>query len=209
MLGGTFDPVHRGHLALALAAREFLGLEQLRLVPARVPPHRATPGANDRQRLSMLQLAVQGCDGLLIDDMELVRSGPSYSLLSVLQLRQRFPGHLPVLVLGWDSFASLPGWHQWQELAGLTAFLVYHRAGHQPELPQQLGKLLQPAEFPQQAGQYCSLQANLPRVSASQVRQCVQRGEPVEGLVPTEVGQFIESEGLYQQLQPQSMQEDI
>lgn len=209
MLGGTFDPVHCGHLALARSARSFLQLEQLLLVPAKLPPHRDTPHATEQQRLQMLQLAVADEQGLVVDDMELRRQGPSYSLLSVLQLQERLPATLPLLVLGWDSFVSLSSWHRWQELVSRSAFLVFARAGHQQELPAVLAGSLQPAEFPGRPGQYCCRRDPLPDVSSTAVRQRLASNQPVDTMLPPAVVEYIHAEGLYGVHGPALNQEDI
>ena len=134
-IGGTFDPVHFGHLRVALEVREFLGLDRLRLLPCREPVHRSVQGAPPQARRMMLELAVRNEPSLLVDPRELDRSGPSYMYDTLLSIQAEFPGQSLVLVLGMDAFAGLDRWYRWNELPGLTHFLVLHRPGYEPQVP--------------------------------------------------------------------------
>ncbi len=127
ILGGTFDPVHVGHLRAALEIRDALGLAQVHLVPAQIPPHRSQPVASAAQRLAMLRLAVRGVAGLAVDDRELQRAGPSYTVDTLTDLRAQL-GRRPIcLLLGDDAFRGLPGWHCWQTLFELAHLVVMQR----------------------------------------------------------------------------------
>ena len=129
LLGGTFDPVHYGHLRFADDVRRALGLSEVRLVPAADPPHRAGPSASAIDRLAMLRLGVDAFSGLVVDDRELRRGGKSYTVLTLAELRHEFP-HTPLLLLlGADAFRGLPAWHRWRELFDLAHIVVVERPG--------------------------------------------------------------------------------
>ncbi len=127
--GGTFDPIHYGHLRTALEVKEVLQLDQLRLVPSCRPPHRDSPAANAGQRLQMLRLAIAEEPGLLADARELERSGPSYMVDTLQSLHDEIEGCSLLLIIGSDAFRTLNGWYQWQQLFDLAHVLVMHRPG--------------------------------------------------------------------------------
>jgi nicotinate-nucleotide adenylyltransferase len=129
LLGGTFDPVHYGHLRFADDVRRALGMSEVRLVPAGDPPHRGSPSASAADRLAMLQLAVMEFPGLVVDDRELRRAGKSYSVLTLTELRREFPDSPLLLLLGADAFRGLPWWHKWGELFNLAHLVVVERPG--------------------------------------------------------------------------------
>ena len=120
-MGGTFDPVHNGHLQTAREAAAQLGVDKVLLLPSRQPPHRASPGRLPEQRLAMLKLAVAGDARLTIDDRELHRAGPSFTVDTLESLRKEVGCDLSVsMMLGLDAFALLPSWHRWQDVLQLV-----------------------------------------------------------------------------------------
>lgn len=129
LLGGTFDPVHYGHLRFADDVRRALGLSEVRLVPAADPPHRAGPSASAADRQAMLRLGAAEFPGLVVDDRELRRGGKSYTVLTLSELRNEFPDTPLLLLLGADAFRGLPGWHRWRELFDLAHIVVVERPG--------------------------------------------------------------------------------
>lgn len=138
ILGGTFDPIHNGHLRVAWEASEFLDAE-VRLLPANVPPHRDPPVADAARRAALVRAALGGQDRLVPDLRELQREGPSYTVDTLLELRAEMGAERPlVLLVGADAFAGLPGWHRWRELFDLAHIGVLTRPGHDRPLPTEL-----------------------------------------------------------------------
>ncbi len=129
ILGGTFDPVHYGHLELARELRAALPLSPVCLLPAGDPPHRAAPSASAADRLAMLRLAVAGYPGLEVDAREIERPGPSYTVPTLEALRKEDVARPLALIVGADAFLGLPAWHRWRELFGLAHVVVVARPG--------------------------------------------------------------------------------
>ncbi|MDN5863236.1 MAG: nicotinate-nucleotide adenylyltransferase [Salinisphaera sp.] len=135
ILGGTFDPVHNGHLRLAVELVQNLGLRELRLVPSARPPHRDSPGASPGQRAKWLRVAISGQPQLRLDDCELLRDGPSYTVDTLASLRADLPDTPLCLVMGRDVFAQLPQWDRWHRLFAFAHIVLVERPGVNPPLP--------------------------------------------------------------------------
>ena len=129
LLGGTFDPVHWGHLHIASETAAALKLQDVRLIPSKAPVHRVAPGATGEQRLAMLRLAVADTPGLAVDDRELTRDTPSYTALTLASLRAEFPLRPLLWLIGIDAFMHINHWHQWPRLFDLAHFVVLNRPG--------------------------------------------------------------------------------
>lgn len=206
LYGGTFDPVHLGHLAIARAARDALG-SVVHLMPAADPPHRAPPGASARQRADMLALALEGEPGLALDLRELGREGPSYTVDTLRDLRASLGPDAPVaLLVGADSLLGLPGWHEWQALFGLAHLVVAERPGSAVDqaLPAVLETALAGrwAHAPSAldaspAGRVLRLRQPLHPGSATEVRARIARGGDWQVLVPPAVAGYIARHRLY------------
>lgn len=207
LYGGTFDPVHDGHLAIARAARDTLQAE-IRLMPAADPPHRPPPGAGATDRAAMLELAVAGEAGLRVDLRELRRDLPSRSVDTLRELRREIGDERPVaLLLGADSFAGLPGWKEWRALPGLAHFVVASRAGSplehdrlDPALAEAIeGRVVDdPAALrAAPAGAVMYLRQPLHPQSATAIRAAIVAGGAWRDLVPAAVAAYIERHGLY------------
>ena len=206
LYGGTFDPVHNGHLAIACAARDALGCV-VRLMPAADPPHRAAPGAGAAQRARMLDLAVAGIEGLLVDRRELARQGPSYTIDTLRELRAELGPVAPLaLLVGADSFIGLPTWRDWRMLFQYTHFVVARRPGSplDADLPGELaavaegrwaGSVGEQGQGP--AGRLILLDEPVHPESASEIRRRIAGQGEWEALVPPQVAEFIRSQGLY------------
>ena len=129
LLGGTFDPVHWGHLRIASETAAALKLPEVRLIPSQAPVHRASPGATGGQRLAMLRLAVADAPGLSVDDRELTRDTPSYTALTLESLRTEFPLRPLIWLIGVDAFVHINTWYEWPRLFELAHFVVLNRPG--------------------------------------------------------------------------------
>ena len=142
IFGGTFDPIHFGHLRTAFELLHVLRLGEMRFVPAGDPPHRDTPRADAQLRLEFVREATGDQPGFLVDEREVRRQGPSYTVLTLTELRAEFPQRPLCLCLGMDAFLGLPQWHRWQELIGLAHIVVAHRPGTLAPQDGALGKML-------------------------------------------------------------------
>ena len=129
LLGGTFDPVHFGHLRIASETAAALKLPDVRLIPSKTPVHRAQPGASEAARLAMLNLAVANVPGLSVDDRELKRDTPSYTALTLESLRAEFPQRPLIWLIGIDAFMHINHWYEWPRLFDLAHFVVLNRPG--------------------------------------------------------------------------------
>jgi len=207
--GGTFDPFHNGHLRMAVEVRESLGLPVLFLIPSARPPHKPhLPVSPAPHRLAMTQAAVAGVEGLEVLDLELRREGPSYSLLTVLEVRAAHPGSDVLFLIGTDAFSEIATWHRYRELLDACDFLLLPRPGTPQETAIPPGVLLEPE------GNHCySLPGRSYRlpggrkvlcpvlpvldISSRSVRDKVKRGKSLRGLVAPEVERYIADHGLY------------
>jgi nicotinate-nucleotide adenylyltransferase len=204
ILGGTFDPIHIGHLRGAIEVAELLGLDELRLIPSARPPHRSTPTVSAQQRLAMVELAVAGVLPLLADGRELQRLQPSYSIDTLESLRRELaPDDQLFLLLGWDAFAGLPSWHRWQQLLNHCHLLVLQRPDVDRLLAPELQALLAAQQVENAAalsgpsGQIVLIQQAPLAVSASHIRQLLGSGKSARFLVPDAVLAYIHAHGLY------------
>lgn len=129
LLGGTFDPVHNAHCRIGLEVAQQLDLDELRFIPCRQPPHRPMPVASAGQRLKMLQLAIAGQSGFVIDERELHRDGPSYMVDTLLAIRAEEKDTSLCLILGSDAFVELMGWNRWKQIIELAHIVIVYRPG--------------------------------------------------------------------------------
>ena len=204
VLGGTFDPVHIGHLRGAIEVVEALALEELRLVPNFRPPHRESPSVAAEHRLAMVRLAVDGLAPIAVDDRELGRDKPSYTLDTLQSLRSELAAEDQLLLLlGWDAFCGLPSWHRWEELLQHCHIVVLQRPDADVEPPQALRDLVaarsvsDPQALQGPGGNITFVWQTPLAVSATQIRQLLASGKSVRFLVPDAVLAYIEAHGLY------------
>lgn len=204
ILGGTFDPVHIGHLRGALEAVELMGLDELRLIPSARPPHRETPNSSAEHRLAMVRRAAEGVAPLSVDARELERDKPSYTLDTLESLRDELGPEVQLfLLLGWDAFCGLPSWHRWNELLEHCHILVLQRPDADSEAPETLRDLLaarsaaDPQALQGPGGQISFIWQSPLAVSATQIRQLLAAGRSVRFLVPDAVLAYINEHGLY------------
>jgi len=208
LYGGTFDPVHNGHLAIARVARDVLDC-QVHLMPAADPPHRSAPGADAQARVRMLELALGNEPGLCVDRRELARAGTSYTVETLRQVRAEVGTQQPVaLLLGADSFLSLPQWREWRELFALAHLVIAERPQSQldVDMPEALrrvltGRWVLNAAALQMApcGHVLRLNQPLFPVSASDIRQRLADKAQWEELLPAAVAGYIREHRLYLQ----------
>jgi nicotinate-nucleotide adenylyltransferase len=204
ILGGTFDPVHHGHLRLALELYERLGLAEVRLVPSARPPHRQQPSASAEQRLAMLRAAVGKTPGLRVEDRELRRPGPSYMFDTLSEIRAE-AGRVPLcLLLGMDAFMGLPGWHRWRELIELAHLVVVRRPNTVSPLEPTMREFLTTYQARHEdelrggeAGRILIHEIPALTVSATEIRTMLATGRNPRYLLPDAVLAVIEREQLY------------
>jgi nicotinate-nucleotide adenylyltransferase len=142
IFGGTFDPIHYGHLRTAFELKQLLALEEVRFVPCGDPPHRGAPMTDGALRLRMVEAAIRGVPGFVADDRELRRAGLSYTVDTLASFRADNPRCPLCLLLGMDAFLLLTTWHRWAELLGLAHIVVAHRPGWEAPTTGALGELL-------------------------------------------------------------------
>ena len=214
IFGGTFDPIHIGHLRTAVELRKVLGLSEMRLIPSATPPHRTQPESSAEHRLAMLQIALGSESsapepGLIADDRELQRElqreGPSYTWDTLKELRAEAGPDTPLcLCIGMDSLIDLNQWHRWHELTDMAHIVVAARPGwHLPKSGEVLDfvrahratDIEQVQSTPK--GKILIMEMTLLPVSATGIRQALQRGESIRYLVPEKVIDYIRQHQLY------------
>ena len=191
LLGGTFDPIHVGHLMAAAAAAECARLDQVLLIPSGRPPHKRRAHASAADRLAMCRLAAGTADGLGVWDWEARRPGPSYTVDTLQAFREQRPGDQPFLILGWDAARDLASWRDPDRVQALAGLVVVGRPG----LDSPTAGALAAAGI-EPAGVILCL-ASTPDVAATRIRRRAALGEPLEGLVPAPVADYIRDHDLY------------
>ncbi|MBX2807700.1 MAG: nicotinate-nucleotide adenylyltransferase [Cellvibrionaceae bacterium] len=201
LFGGTFDPVHQGHIHMACEAQRQLGFDKVYLLPSSCPPHRDQPQLSPRQRLHLLNLAVADCAGLIVDDREIHRAGPSYTVDTLKSFRDELGEQASIsLLMGADAFSHLTQWHQWQQLPQLAHIVVVERPGY--SLPDKgiLGGWLSLSDSEQirqqAAGQAVSVALTALDISATAIRQQLSSGL-LPATLPKPVAEYIEEYHLY------------
>lgn len=205
ILGGTFDPVHIGHLRLAIEVREQFGLDEVRLVPLNIPPHRDPPVASGEHRYNMLVAATCSIDGLAVDDRELHRDATSWTIDTVRSLREDHPRHSLCLLMGEDAFATLDSWHTWEQLIDYAHIIIAARTLDQPidytdkvksfydtHAVVAAKQLLQ-----QPGGLVCRAEVPLLNISSTRIRQLIADGRQTDFLVPAAIQEYILANKLY------------
>lgn len=203
-MGGAFDPVHFGHLRTAIEMRQAVGFSNLLLVPTGRPVHRAQPVAPDALRLSMLHAAVEDLSWCSIDDQELLRPGPSYSIDTLQAMHKRWPQKTLCLIIGMDAFMGLPEWHRWTELTDFAHLLVASRPGWSSRLPPELNRWLQQRQVEDAgvlhtapSGHVFIYAVTALEIASSAIRAQLQAGEDPRFLLPDKVLQIAAESGCY------------
>lgn len=207
LFGGTFDPVHLGHLRLAEEGAESLGLAQVRWIPAGQPPHREAPRVTPAHRLEMVRQAIADNPLFTLDPAEVMAREPSYTVHTLERLRAEIGPERPlVLLLGADAFAGLAAWHRWQDVLGLAHVAVAHRPGFTvaaANLPPALAPEFQARRCSPEAlatspaGRIATFAMTQLAISATQVRNLLLNGRSPRYLLPSQVIAYIEAHGLY------------
>ena len=207
VFGGTFDPIHYGHLRLAESAREALGLARVRLIPAGQPPHRATPGAAGAHRLAMARLAAADNPAFEVDPAEVEAEQASYTILSLERLRAELgPGRPLVLLLGVDAFLGLPTWRRWTELFDFAHLAVANRPGYSLDGATMPAALAEEATRRQAsssilgaapAGHLVQFAMTPLAISATDIRARCAAGQSLRYLLPPPVVDYISRHQLY------------
>lgn len=202
--GGTFDPVHFGHLRPALELMEELELREVRFVPAACPPHRSAPVVSAAGRLAMLREAIRSQPGFVLDDREMRRDGPSYTAETLGSFREEFPDTRICLVMGLDAFLGLLSWHRWQRVLELAHLVVSHRPGQRPPSDGPLAGVLaerrvfHARELHEHAtGRILLKSVTQLDISATELRKRLAEGRSVRYLLPETVRRYIETQRLY------------
>ena len=204
ILGGTFDPIHRGHIDVGDAAQRTLGLGTLNVVPLNTPPHRSQPAASGFHRFAMAALAVAGRPTWQVSDVELLHAEPSYTATTLRRFHDR--GHAPAdlfLVTGVDAFLEIRSWKDYPHLLDMAQFAVVTRPGFpvgklRETLPELASRMTTPSSGGRaSSGSIILIDAQTADVSSTAIRQRCIEALPLTGFVPTAVQQHIEQHGLY------------
>jgi nicotinate-nucleotide adenylyltransferase len=191
ILGGTFDPIHVGHLAAAHAAMDCAHLDRVIFIPSALPPHRAAATAPAEDRLAMTSLAIQGEPGFEVSDGEVTRGGTSYTADTLDELHRRHPSDELFLILGWDAARLFRTWHEPDRVSKLASVVIVDRPGVGHVTTSELAGLgLDPARV-------VTCHVPTPDVSASALRRAIAAGRPVTGQLPPDVERYIAEHRLY------------
>jgi nicotinate-nucleotide adenylyltransferase len=198
IFGGTFDPVHYGHLRTAFELWQLLRLAEVRFLPSGNPPHREQPLASADLRLRMVRAAVAGEPAFTVDDREIRRSGVSYSVDTLAELRAEYPRRSLCLLLGMDAFLGLPHWHRWRELLELAHVVVAHRPGWKAPTLGPLGEVMVDRGtgsirelHERTAGRVYVHAVTQLEISSTELRQLIVAGQDPRYLVPDDVRRML------------------
>jgi len=208
ILGGTFDPVHNGHLAIAHAALALWDDAIVHFMPCKLPVHKDTAHAANEDRLAMLQAALGDDTRCRLDSRELERDTPSYMILSLQSLREELPSAPLILLIGWDAWVELPTWYEWRSLFDFAHICVVNRvlAVHNPALPAELDAFFEQRKTQdpdvlreEKAGSVYYLTLPLQPYASRDIRRAIASGESVHDDLPSAVESYIESHHLYKE----------
>ena len=205
IMGGTFDPIHNGHLRTAVEILDRYHYSALKLIPCFQPVHKGQPSVIPHQRLEMAKLAVSGDSRLAVDSREIEREGPSYSVDTLRNIRSEIgPDESLIMVLGMDSFLSLPTWRNWRELVQYAHILVVSRPGWEPDLISELGAFCENYRAASSHELQCAPSGRVwfetltpLGISSSMIRELARKNESIAYLLPEPVQKYIEQHQLY------------
>lgn len=206
VFGGTFDPIHFGHLRTAFEMLQALRFHDVRFIPCGDPPHRGTTFASAALRLRMVEVAVARQDGFVVDDRELRRDGPSYTIDTLHSLREDFSDRPLGLIVGMDAFLGLPSWHRWDEILETAHIIVAHRPGWKAPDMGPLGELIDGHGTHRVDDLHATLHGRVHihavtqlEISSTEIRDLVAGGRDPRFLMPDAVRDVIQTSGCYAQ----------
>jgi nicotinate-nucleotide adenylyltransferase len=204
LFGGTFDPLHYGHLRTAFELWQALKLAEVRFMPTGSPPHREQPQAPAQLRLEMVKAAVADQPAFVVDDREVRRTGVSYSVDTLTEVRAEYPQRSLCLLLGMDAFLGLPNWHRWRDLLDLAHIIVAHRPGWRAPTMGPLGEVMVDRGtgsvrdlHEQRAGRIYIHAVTQLEISSTELRQLISQGRDPRYIVPEEVRRIIRETRCY------------
>ena len=205
ILGGTFDPVHFGHIGLAKDVYQICELAEVRLIPLHTPFHRQVPSASPEQRLQMLCLAIKEEEGLVVDERELQRGDVSFTVDTLRSFREEIGQQALCLIMGVDAFQSLNSWHQWTSIIEYAHIIVARRPGTEKKIASsELSELYKNNVttvfsdlHAQQSGKILDVDIIEHDVSSTRIREIISKKQDVQSLLPDEVISYIKKEDLY------------
>lgn len=204
IFGGTFDPIHYGHLRSAFELLEAVELSEIRFMPAGSPPHRDVTHADAGTRVALVRAAIDGEPRFILDDRELRREGPSYSVDTLLDLRAEYTHRSLCLIIGMDAFLGLPQWHEWREILQLAHLVVAHRPGWRAPATGPLGELLADRGTDRiqdlhdsRAGRVYIRAVTQLEISSSAIRELIRAGRDPRYLLPDPVCRLLAETGCY------------
>ncbi len=204
VFGGTFDPIHYGHLRTAFEMLQALRFEEVRFITCGSPPHRSESIAHADLRLEMVRVAINGQAGFVIDDRELQRDGPSYSVDTLAALREEFPNQSLGLIIGMDAFLGLPKWHHWRKILQLAHIVVAHRPGWRAPDMGPLGDALAERGTHRVNDLHQTISGHIYihdvtqlEISSREIRELISLGRDARFLIPDGVRELIEQSGCY------------
>lgn len=206
VFGGTFDPIHFGHLRTAHELYKALRLSEVRFLPCGQPPHRARPTASAEERCKLVGQALEKQDGFVLDRREIVRDGPSYSVDTLESLKKDFPASTLCLIVGMDAFLGLPRWNRWQRIFELAHVVVAHRPGWRVPYRGPLGEILRERRSRDitelhkfDAGRIFVHPVTQLEISSTEIRDLIRSGNDPRFLLPEKVRREIRDSGCYSQ----------
>lgn len=189
LFGGTFDPIHCGHIRCALAVKDEFSLDLVLFIPSKSPVHKQGVGAGSEDRANMIELALDGAHGFELSRIELDRESPSYSVLTVREVAAKYPGADLFFMLGMDAFNTLKIWKEYRELMRMTSFIVMRR-----------GDEVADEELVRGARRVCFAENELVDISSTEVRDRITSGESLDEIIPPAVLRYIREKRLYEPL---------
>lgn len=203
ILGGTFDPIHFGHIRPAQEVKQQLKLDEVWLMPNHIPPHKLGTHVSSQARLAMAELIADELPCFKVCDIEAKRDTPSYSAMTLTQLTKIYPQHEFYFIMGMDSFLSFTRWHEWQQLFGLCHLVVCKRPGWLLDDKDPMQKILTPRlhdvarPLPAKSGKIFMVDITQQDISSTQVRQQLMQGIMPSAVLPTSIQEYIRHNRLY------------